>query len=324
MALLKIEQLIKEYRRGVRANDGISLDVEAGEVYGLLGPNGAGKTTLVNQIVGLVHPTSGKIMLDGVDVIAHPEHARQASSFMPQSHVPIDGLTLRQAVELIGRMRGGTKSQVRQRADELFALVDITAWADKSGQNLSGGIRRLAAFCLAAVQPGRLVILDEPTNDVDPLRRRLLWQAVRGLADAGSAVLLVTHNVLEAERSVDRLAIINHGIVAAAGSPAALKQRELDGLRLELILEPTAMLPALPPFLYRPLHTGRRLIARLSPSHVEEAVAWARLLREEASVEEFSLGPASLEDVYVRIVGQPETMAEPKLEAQHELSAALA
>jgi ABC-2 type transport system ATP-binding protein len=323
MNLLEIKHIVKEYRRGMRANDDISLKVEAGEVFGLLGPNGAGKTTLVNQIIGLVGPTSGSIALDGVDIVAHPDYARQGCSFQPQSQAPIDGLTLRQAVELIGRMRGGREQQVRRRATELFAVLDIASWADKPGQTLSGGVSRLAAFCMAVVVPGRLVILDEPTNDVDPLRRRLLWQLVRDLADRGSAVLLVTHNVLEAERSVDRLAIINQGRVAAAGSPASLKQRELDSLRLELILEPTVAPPDLPQFLSRRMATGRRLIAQLEPTCVGEAVSWAQRQRDSGLVEEFSLGPATLEDVYVRIVGRPDLSVATDMEVHHDLSTAL-
>jgi ABC-2 type transport system ATP-binding protein len=324
MTLLRIEHIVKEYQRGIRANDDISLSVEAGEVYGLLGPNGAGKSTLVNQIVGLVSPTAGKIELGGVDVAHKPAFARQACSFQPQSQAPVEGLTLGQAVELVGRLRGGDKAHVHHRAAALFEALDIVSWVDKPGQNLSGGVKRLAAFCMATVIPGRLVILDEPTNDVDPLRRRLLWQLVRRLANDGAAVLLVTHNVLEAERSVDRLAIINQGRVVAAGTPASLKQRELDTLRLELILEPTAVAPALPVFLSQAVTMGRRLIARLNETAVSEAVTWARQQRENGSIEEFSMGPATLEDVYVRIVGRPGVSAGPELEARHDLSTALA
>ncbi len=323
MSFLEIEHITKAYRKGVNVNDDISLKVEAGQVYGLLGPNGAGKTTLVSQIIGLVSPTSGNIKLDGIDLVANPAYARNACSFQPQAQAPIDGLTLRQAVELIGRMRGGRKQEIGRRVDDLFESLDIEPWADKQGQFLSGGIRRLAAFCMAIVVPGRLVILDEPTNDVDPLRRRLLWEKVRQIANEGSTVLLVTHNMLEAERSVDRLAIINQGKVAAAGSPASLKNGELDSFRLELILDPVKMPPSLPDFLSKPVKVGQRLITQLKMSDVNAAVAWARHLTEEKMVEEFSLGPATLEDLYVRIVGQEKTKELSEMEVRHELSTAL-
>lgn len=308
MAILEIEHLCKEYRRGERANDDISLTVEAGEVFGLLGPNGAGKTTLVNQIIGLAAPTSGIIRIAGVDVTANPDYARQACSFQPQSQVPIDGVTPLQAIELVGRLRGGEKELVRQRAKRLVEALDIGEWADKHGQTLSGGVRRLTAFCMAAIVPGQLVILDEPTNDIDPLRRRLLWQQVRNLADMGSAVLLVTHNVLEAERSVDRLAIIDRGSVVGAGTAASLKGYENGYLRLELILEPRSEPPTPPTFLSQSVIVGQRMVGRVPASLVDRAVEWTRQLQRMETIEEFSIGPATLEDVYMRLVGRPDAL----------------
>jgi len=299
--LLDVDRVTKVYRGGVKANDEITLSIDAGEVFGLLGPNGAGKTTLIAQIIGLAAPTSGTITIGGVDVVLRPNVAREACSYQPQSSVPIDGLTPLQAIELAGRIRGGDKTRVRARARELVEALDLTEWQSKAA-TLSGGVSRLVAFCMAAVQPGRIVILDEPTNDVDPLRRKLMWQQVRVLADAGSAVLLVTHNVLEAERCVDRLAIIDGGRVVGAGTPASLKGDLGSWLHLELFLEPGVDAPVLPPFMERPTTNGRRLIGEVSPSSVDEAVRWATRMREEGAAEEFSLGPATLEDVYVRHV----------------------
>ena len=120
----------------------------------------------------------------------------------------------------------------------LAEALDIGEWLDQDGRKLSGGVKRLVSFAMAAVVPGRLVVFDEPTNDVDPVRRRLLWAQVRAVGDEGAAVLLVTHNVVEAERSVDRLAILDHGRVIETGTPAELKERVADDLRLELVLEP--------------------------------------------------------------------------------------
>src|SRR5512139_772119 len=160
--LLEISGLTKTYRRGPRANDGVDLAVDAGEVYGLLGHNGAGKTTLVNQVVGLLVPDAGTILLDGHDVVADPAFARRACSIQPQATVPINGLTPAQAVEMIGRLRGGRAADVQARRDALFAALDIGEWARTDGAKLSGGVKRLVGFAMAAVLPGRLVILDEP------------------------------------------------------------------------------------------------------------------------------------------------------------------
>ncbi len=312
--LLEVERVTKQYKRGPLANDDISLDVGAGEVFGLLGPNGAGKTTLVSQILTLLTPTSGTIRIDGTDVVRRPNFAREACSYQPQSSVPVDGLTPVRAIELAGRIRGGKSDAMRARAHELVDALDLVEWSDKAIE-LSGGVTRLVAFCMAAVMPGRVVVLDEPTNDIDPLRRKLLWRQVRALADAGSAVLLVTHNVLEAERCVDRLAIVDGGRVVGAGTPASLKENLGSWLRLEVVLEPGTSEPKTPRFFRRPTVAGRRLIGEVAPSSIDRAVAWATKLRADGKAEEFALGPATLEDVYVRHVAATNGSHEQETEA---------
>jgi ABC-2 type transport system ATP-binding protein len=310
--LLEIDNVTKVYRGRVVANDGISLSVRTGEVFGLLGPNGAGKTTLVNQIIGLALPTSGAIRISGADVVANPGYARQACSFQAQTQVPIAGLSAMQAIELVGRIRGGGRKPVRRRALELIDRLEIGEWADSMGATFSGGVRRLVAFCMAVVVPGRIVILDEPTNDVDPLRRRLLWREVQSVAEMGSSVLLVTHNVLEAERAVDRLAIVDRAKVVGTGTPASLKEHDGEYMRLELVLEPGAESPEPPDFLPHTITSNRRLIARVEESSVPRAIEWARDLRDGGVVEEFLLGPTTLEDVYVRTVGRLDVLEVPQ------------
>ncbi len=306
--LLDVKSIHKTYKGKVHANVDISLSVSAGEVFGLLGPNGAGKTTLVNQVIGLAVPTAGSIMLAGVDVIANPDYARQACSFQAQVQAPISGLTAFQAIELVGLIRGGKKAEVRRRALALIDKLELGEWRKTLGLTISGGVRRLVAFCMAAVVPGRLVILDEPTNDVDPLRRRAIWQEVQELAKQGSAVLLVTHNILEAERVVDRLAIIDQGRVRGMGTPASIKESEGDDMRLELILEPEAARPDFPVFYRDPVSINRRVIGGVRQADISPAIAWARELKDSNLVEEYALGPATLEDVYVRLVKNPDEM----------------
>ena len=309
--LLEIERVTKTYRSplrrgpGKRANESVSLSVDVGQVYGLLGHNGAGKTTLVNQVVGLVRPDAGTIRVGGRDAVADPSFARQACSLQPQAQLPIDGLTPRQAIELVGRLRGGRATDVRMRRGRLVAALGLEEWLDTDGARLSGGVKRLVSFAMAAVTPGLVVVLDEPTNDVDPVRRRLLWAEVRQLAGEGAAVLLVTHNVLEAERSVDRLAILNEGRLIADGTPAELKTGLAADLHLEIVLEPGIPAPPPAPFVahYRP--NGSRAVATIPAVAAGSAVAWAEQLRRSRVIEEFSLTPATLEDVYVQLVGGP-------------------
>jgi ABC-2 type transport system ATP-binding protein len=316
--LLEIEKLSKVFRGGIKANDEISLSVKAGEIFGLIGPNGAGKTTLVSQIVGIARPTSGKIRIDGVDVAAKPGYVQQVCSFQAQTQVPISGLTAMQAIELVGLIRGGKKVQVRQRAKELVHRLEIDDSANKMGATFSGGMRRLVAFCMAAVVPGRIVILDEPTNDVDPLRRRLLWREVQSLSEMGSAVLLVTHNVLEAERAVNRLAIIDKGKLVVTGTPASLKEHDGEYMRLVVILEPGLESPPAPDFLPHSFTVNRRLVVRVEDVNIPRAIEWARELREKGIAEEFSLEPTSLEDVYMRAVGHVDALEMSEGGASHD------
>jgi len=302
--VLVIEDVVKTYKRGrVRANDGVSLTVGAGEVVGVLGPNGAGKTTVVRQLLGLTEPDAGRINVDGVDVVADPAAARRLCSYQPQAQIPINGLKPRRVIELLGRLRGGDRAEVIARGAALLERLDITGAANKAIQDVSGGVARLVAFCAAIVVPGKVVVLDEPTNDVDPLRRRVLWELVREVADAGSAVLLVTHNVHEAERAVDSLVIMDGGRVVAAGRPSDLRRgRSATPLRLEVVA-PSAI--DAPSFLVEPTRAGERLRGGISEDDVDAALAWCRARRADGVVEEFALSPMTLEDVYADVVGGP-------------------
>ena len=317
--MLRLEHLTKVYRKGVRANDDVSLDVAAGEVVGLLGNNGAGKTTLLNQVIGLARPTSGFIRIDGVDVVADPARARQTCSLQPQSHAPLDGVTPRQAIEIMARIRGASRRRARERTTELIAGLDLGAWANKAGQQLSGGIRRLTAFCMAAAEPGRVVMLDEPTNDVDPVRRRLLWRHIRALAaDEGCAVLLVTHGVIEAERVIDRMVVLHHGRIVAEGTPAQLRGSHDDRLRLDLLgVSEAATADLSPPLSIAgpAVVAGNRVTVTIGHADATAAIGWAQRLLTAGTIAGFAVNPASLEDVYIGLVGGREVTADATLAA---------
>lgn len=309
VSTLRIDGLSKRYRgrSGVQANDGISLDVAPGSVVGLLGHNGAGKTTLVNQVVGLVRPDRGTIVVDGVDAIGQPHLARRLVSIQAQANVPITGLTPRRAIELVGRIRGAGRADVVRRTERLLDALDLGPWADTPAQKVSGGIARLTSFAMTAVVPGRLVVLDEPTNDVDPVRRRLLWEQIRALADDGAGLLLVTHNVREAEQVVDHLVILDQGRVIAADTPAGLAAPLRGALTVEIHLLPgaTPAWPAMVRTVIAPVR-GReqlRITGTVRPDDAADVVRWAQDQVEAGRIERYALTPASLEDVYIQLVG---------------------
>jgi ABC-2 type transport system ATP-binding protein len=285
------------------ANDRITIEVRPGEVYGLLGPNGAGKSTLVKQVIGLLKPDSGSITLGSFDLVADPDAARQLCSYLPQAQMPIDSFKIREAVHITGLIRGGDDAAVRRRGEELIEALQIEEWADTLGAKLSGGVRRLTGFVMATVWPGKIVILDEPTNDVDPLRRRLLWEQVRRLGGLGAAVILVTHNVMEAEKSVDRLAVINDGRLIAEGTPSSLKAEDRGRLRLELMLEPGSSTPDLPEFVLHDARVGNNLVMVIDKASATAGIEWSQRMMQSGGAEEYALAATTLEDVYIRLTG---------------------
>ena len=156
---------------------------------------------------------------------------------------------------------------------------------------------------MAVVVPGRLVILDEPTNDVDPLRRRLLWRQVRALSEQGCAVMLVTHNVLEAEKAVDRLAVVMDGRIVAEGTPSSLKAEDRGRLRLQVMLAPGSDTPESPPWLHAAVRVGNSLVTGLDEADAGHGITWAQGLVDAGTAEEYALGASTLEDAYIRLTG---------------------
>ena len=275
-------------------------------MFGLLGPNGAGKSTLVKQIIGLLAPDAGTIRLGPHDLVDDPDAARQLCSYLPQAPMPISGFKTREAISITGAIRGGPADEVARRRDELIDALDIGEWRDTLGARMSGGVKRLVGFAMVTVWPGRLVILDEPTNDVDPLRRRLLWNQVRHLGDQGIGVLLVTHNVLEAEKAVDRLAILDEGRILADGTPSSLKASDRGRLRLQVMLPPGGETPLLPEFVEDHTRVRNNLLTVIPERDASHGIHWAQGLIDQGRAEEYALGATTLEDVYIRLTGDVE------------------
>jgi ABC-type multidrug transport system ATPase subunit len=303
MPALEVSRLSKRYRNGTLANDGITLDVQPGEVYGLLGPNGAGKTTLVRQVLGLLRPTSGSIHVNGVDVVADPAYARKAIGFLPQAQFTMDSLHVSEFIYGVARLRGLDRGAAARRSENLLHRLGLVAFRDTSMMAASGGIRRMAGFATAIVGGARLLVLDEPTNDVDPVRRQLLWDIIDELGRDGASVLLVTHNLAEAERVIDRFAIIDQGRILREGTPAALRSVVTDRLRLELTTSrPVAPHPAL-------VAEGGGVYL-LDEEDLGLISDWLALLRSREELVDFRIGPPTLDDIYAAVAKPRERVLE--------------
>ncbi|MER6093894.1 ABC transporter ATP-binding protein/permease [Streptomyces bluensis] len=238
---IEVRDLVRAYRgRGgelIRANDGLTFSVPRGQVFGLFGANGAGKTTLVLQMLGLVRPTSGSITVNGIDVVRHPELVKSTVGFLPQRGLSMRLIEARRALHYTGRLRGQSEADARRQTDELIEELGLGPYADRQVERLSGGLMRLVNFGMTLMGRPELIVLDEPTNELDPHNRRLIWDIVqRRAAEDGTTIVLVTHNVLEAEKAVHRVAVMHGGRITAMGTPGELKEQTGAQARLELFV----------------------------------------------------------------------------------------
>ena len=227
---LSITGLSKTYDDGTLGLDGLDLEVPAGEFFGLLGPNGAGKTTLINSICNLIRVSSGTISVFGHD---HPSmQARRVVGVAEQDPNLDRFLTVRESLVYHGGYFGMSTPDAERRADEMIDVFDLRAKAHTRTPKLSGGMKRRLLLARALLHEPLLVILDEPTAGVDVELRHDLWRYIRRLHDGGTAIVLTTHYLEEAEALCEDVALISRGRIAARDTPERLK-REFGGSSLE-------------------------------------------------------------------------------------------
>jgi ABC-2 type transport system ATP-binding protein len=223
MALVEVRDLVKVYGKDIRAVDGVSFDVNEGEVFGFLGPNGAGKTTTIRVLVTRLEPTEGKASVGGIDVTAEPNAVRRMIGYAAQFIGVDDDLTGRENLVLQGRLHGMTTTAAAAQADELLEVIDLTEAAHRRAGTFSGGMRRRLDLAQALVHKPTLLFLDEPTTGLDPQNRKALWEYLRELNGQGVTIFLTTQYLEEADELTHRLAIIDQGKIVAEGTPQDLK-----------------------------------------------------------------------------------------------------
>ncbi|MCU0307308.1 MAG: ATP-binding cassette domain-containing protein [Thermoleophilia bacterium] len=231
MTALAVEtrDLVREYKGGVRAVNGVSLAVASGEVYGFLGPNGAGKSTTVRMLCTLLRPTAGWAKVAGHDVARDAAAVRRSIGVALQDAAIDPYMTGRELLRLQGVLHGLSRQGCRDRADVLLDRVGLVDAADRRVGTYSGGMRRRLDLALALVHEPVVLFLDEPTTGLDPLSRVTLWDEVRRLnTELGTTVFLTTQYLEEADQLVDRLGIIDDGRIVAEGTPRELKAQVGD------------------------------------------------------------------------------------------------
>ncbi|MFJ5305965.1 ABC transporter ATP-binding protein [Streptomyces sp. NPDC088350] len=297
----------------VRATDDVTLDIRQGEIFGLLGPNGAGKSTLVRQLIGLMRPDAGGVEILGHDIVRHPERAARILAYLGQESSALDELTVSLAAETTARLRGLDLRDARAERDAVLDELGLTAIAGRPLKKLSGGQRRLACVAAALVGERPLLVLDEPTTGMDPVARRAVWSAVdRRRAERGTTVLLVTHNVIEAETVLDRVAVLDQGRVIACDTPAGLKEQVAGEVRVELVWreKPPLDVPEVAALRDRAVESGRRWTLRLAPEEARVAVATVTGGAAFAALDDFTLATPSLEDVYLTLGGNAQGLVK--------------
>lgn len=300
--ILEIKNLTKTFKKGsVLANNSLSLSCYPGEVTALIGHNGAGKTTFLSQLAGLLKPDSGDAVFLGKSLVKHPAFARTVIAMMPQLYAPLEGVTVRQAIESIARIRGASKSEARIRTDALLTALDISTSSSVSGEKLSGGLQRLTSFAMACAYPPPIVLLDEPTNDVDPIRRKKVWAYIKQLAHAHHIVLVVTHNLLEVEKYTDRIVLFNRGKIIKDDTI-----KNLHNIRRTAVLTvevPSGFQKNEIPNYIQMIETDAEMINLAVPQErLADAAAWVSRLIERQRIAAYRFASYSLESLYGKYI----------------------
>jgi ABC-2 type transport system ATP-binding protein len=317
---IEVEGLVREFKGGVHAVDGIDLRVEPGEIYGFLGPNGAGKSTTVLMLTTLLPPTAGTARVAGHDIVREGAKVRGAIGAALQEAALDPLLTGREHMRLQTALQGVPKAERRARGDALIERVGLADAADRKVRGYSGGMKRRLDLALALVHRPRLLFLDEPTTGLDPQSRADMWAEVAHLArEEGVTVFLTTQYLEEADVLADRIAIIDHGRIVARGTPEALKA-EIGRPSLEVVPAEREQRDAVAAVLGRfgapaPAPPGAAAV-RLSGGAEELAGVVRALDAEHLPITDFQLHAPTLDDVFLARTGRKldagEEPAEPE------------
>ncbi len=235
--VIEVEGLARQFKgpqgTPLTAVAGVDLDVQEGEVYGFLGPNGAGKTTLVRMLVTLLRPTSGTARIAGHDIVREPGKVRSVIGVTLQEAALDPLMTGFELLQLQATLHGMRKAAASDKADELLQRVDLVRAKDARLSTYSGGMRRRLDLAMSLIHDPEVLFLDEPTTGLDPISRKVLWDEVRALNDAGTTVFLTTQYLEEADALADRVGIIADGKLVAEDTPANLKA-DVGASRLEV------------------------------------------------------------------------------------------
>jgi len=306
-AVLEVKSLRKEFG-DLTAVDGISFDIQEGEIFGFLGPNGAGKTTSISMICGLLKPTAGEIFVQGRSILKEPREVKKLLGVVPQEVAIYEELSARENLSFWGGIYGMGGGPLRNRVDELLEQVGLEERAKEPTKNFSGGMKRRLNLALGLIHDPKLILLDEPTVGIDPQARRNILDVVKSIVAGGRTVLYTTHYLEEAEELCDRLAIIDHGQILSQGTVGELQTQLGEGSLLTVqgtfaaavLSEAVTAVDGLLPI---EIDDDRAmlLVARDGPgvSHSLEGLFSRGLTFDDISIKE-----PNLEDLFLKLTGR--------------------
>jgi ABC-2 type transport system ATP-binding protein len=305
--------LVKTYPGGVRALDGLGIDVAQGTVFGMLGPNGAGKSTTVKILTTLSRPDEGSAMVAGFDVLRQQDEVRRSIGVVGQRSGVDREATGRENLRLQGQLFGMGGRDLERRVGELLEGFGLADAADRIVKTYSGGMQRRLDVALGLVHQPRVLFLDEPTTGLDPEVRASMWEEITRLAGLGLTIFLTTHYLEEADRLAERLVIVDRGRVVASGTPGELKgELKGDAIAVELAEADERASGALGSIfeVSGVQLDGRTLRARADDGARAVPVVLQALEASGVAVASVTVSRPSLDDVYLRVTGRSFTEAE--------------
>jgi ABC-2 type transport system ATP-binding protein len=223
MNAIEVRQIVKKFGDFTAVN-GITFDVEAGEIFGLLGPNGAGKSTLIRMLVTLLPPTAGTALVNGFNVVTQSDEVRKSIGVIAQAMTSDLELSVEENLVIYAKLYSVPREKRTRLIRELLQSVELLQWRDKQVKNLSGGMRRRVEIARGLVHEPRVFFLDEPTTGLDPVSRVAVWEMLQRIkSERDLTILITTHYMDEADKLCDRIAIVDHGDLKALDSPMKLK-----------------------------------------------------------------------------------------------------
>lgn len=281
--MIEIMGLIKDYS-GKKVVDRLDLEVRQGELFGFLGPNGAGKTTTIRILTTLTRPSSGRVLVNGIDAAKDPDRVKLEFGIV-QQHLSLNrDLTIAENLELHARMHHLSPKERRERIADLLDYVELSDHADYLIDDVSGGMKRRAMIARALVHRPKLLFLDEPTVGLDAQTRRRVWDLIRKMNSDGTTVFLTTHYIEEAEALCQRVGVLHHGKIISIGSPLSLRQK-LGMIAMEMNVD------------------GNGTKYRYFPDRAEAAA----FIQTLPSTERVIMRESNLEDVFIELTGQKVT-----------------